>query len=68
VIALLEKIDNVDYTIECLIYAENVYYTGDIKIPFDAVTVAGPHSIDLKSSGSVLTNSGKRPETECECV
>jgi hypothetical protein len=68
VIALLEKVKNVDYTMECLIFADDKYYAGDITIPFDAVTVAGPHSIDLKSSGSMSKSSGEHFETECECA
>jgi hypothetical protein len=68
VITLLEKIKNVDYTMECSIYADDKYFAGDITIPFDAVTVGGLHSIDLKSVGRALTSPDERFKTECECV
>ncbi len=47
IVAILEGIKNVEYMLECQVYADDVCYNDDILIPFDAVTIPGDHSIDL---------------------
>jgi hypothetical protein len=66
IITTLESIENVDYTYECKLFKDGLFYKEDISIEKDTLVYSGVHSIDVVFNENAQDRSCSLPKSTCD--